>query len=82
MTITRIESEEDVRTFFRYLVQDLKLNFHPDTTFEDYIEFDTGEPSFSEAEAKRLNAMMDQCFETIGEKVYEVGLSELAKALA
>jgi hypothetical protein len=78
----QISSEQDIRNFFRFLVEELSLNFHPDTAFEDYVDVNTGNPTFEKPEADRLNTLMDHCFALIGERVYEVGLSELTESLA
>jgi hypothetical protein len=56
-TITTVE---DVRTFFRYLLDDLSVSFHPEDTFHGFVNMETGEPSFTDAEADLLDERMDQ----------------------
>ena len=57
-----ITNIEDVRKFFLYLQDCLRLNFHPDTDFADYVKITTGDPSFSRKEVANYNSLMDQCF--------------------
>ncbi|MFN8456351.1 MAG: hypothetical protein U0401_17065 [Anaerolineae bacterium] len=68
-----IKTELDVQSFFKWLVNDQYLNFHPDTPFEDYVYYGTDNRVYSNEAAVSLNAVMDKCFE-IKEDVYEIGL--------
>lgn len=65
-----IESVEDVRGFFEYLVKDRNVSFHPDDAFDAGV-------SMSEAEA--YNALMAQAFEVCdatgdGDLIYAEGV--------
>lgn len=37
---SHINTEADVKSFFHHLVDERKLNFHPDDDFADYISID------------------------------------------
>lgn len=58
-----IVSTDDVKRFFMYLMEDLRVVYHPDFQFEDYIEKETNAPVFTVEECKILNRLMDDCFE-------------------
>jgi len=76
--ITKIESIDDVRNFFKQLLNE-DLNFHPDTPFEDYIDLQTKKPCFSKEEAEMRNKLMDDCFvvcEQDGVDIYEIAMEE------
>ena len=68
-----------VEAFYRAL-NAADLAWHPDTPFEDYVQFGGGlEPCFSAEEADRLNGLMDAArrldpTDGIALKVYEEGL--------
>lgn len=44
---SHIKSVEDVKAFFHYLVDERKVNFHPDDDFADYINYDDKTPTFT-----------------------------------
>lgn len=74
----KIESIQDVKSFFQILHQVYQLQFHPDDSFEDYVSIETGAATFSKVEAKYLNELMNKCFEVCEEAhedIYLVGLS-------
>lgn len=68
---------DDVRAFFEELKQQ-GVNFHPDDNFNDYVDVETGQSSFSAAQAAELNDKLDQAFEVCapyGEnKIYELAI--------
>ncbi len=71
----KITSLSDVKSFARYLYEEAKVVFHPDDSFEDYINIDTHNRSFSKSEAAILNQRMEECFnvcEKENEDIYEV----------
>jgi Holliday junction resolvasome RuvABC ATP-dependent DNA helicase subunit len=68
---SNIKTGSDVKAFFVWLVMDQNLNFNPDTPFEDYVRFETGEPIYTAEEATQLKEIMDRCFEI--NDVYEIG---------
>ncbi len=81
---TRITSVNDVKDFFHHLVNERKVNFHPDDRFEDYVPED-GVPSFSQEECAIYNHLMDESFDVCeknGADIYAIGLGLMQKALA
>jgi hypothetical protein len=56
-----IQRPSDVENYFCFLRDDLSINFHPDDDMADVINYVTGEPSFSELEAKWHNLLMATC---------------------
>ena len=72
--ITQINGTEDVKTFFRQLLVE-DLNFHPDTPFEDYINCESRQDTYTPEEAATRNKIMDACFEvceSINIDIYEL----------
>ncbi len=51
-----------VKSFAQYLYGEIKLAFHPDESFEDYIDIDSHKYIFTQSEAKSLNERMEECF--------------------
>ena len=71
---------DDVRDFFEELKQQ-GVNFHPDDNFNNYVNVETGQPSFSTAQAAELNDKLDQAFEICeaeGVDIYELCLEVFA----
>lgn len=60
--ITEIKTLDDVTEFVVQLVAE-GLNYHPDDDFENYINIETGEPSYTPVEAFLRNRLNTQCFE-------------------
>jgi len=79
--LTAITNVEQVKQFADYLVNTLDVNLHPDTPFEDYVEYETGEPTFSFNDISIGNRLMDECFDVCSEKVYEIMCNVLFKRL-
>ena len=46
----------------KFIYEDLEVNFHPDDDFNDVINQETGEKSFSEVEANMYNNLVNECF--------------------
>ena len=44
------------------------LNFHPDTPFEDYINLNTNEPTYSKEDATLRNNLLEQAF-SLGNRI-------------
>lgn len=81
---SHLQTVKDVETFFRHLVFERKVNFHPDDVFESYVNTETKEPSFSSPQCDVYNRLMDESFEVCdkeGVDIYEIGLNELQKVL-
>ena len=81
---THITSVADVKAFFHHLVDERKLNFHPDDDFADYISLDDQTPTFTDDEVILYNRLMEESFdvcEAAGVDIYELGLQELETVL-
>ena len=75
-----INSIREVEVFFDYLLLELKVNFHPDDKFENYIDIKTNDPSFTATECILFNRLMDESFalcEKEGADIYEIGTDKL-----
>lgn len=57
-----ITSLSDVELFTRYLYYKVKIAFHPDESFEDYVITGSDNYAFTNAEAKILNQRMAESF--------------------
>ncbi len=71
-----ISSLNDVNNFLTDCINVLNLNFHPDDPFEDYINLETKEPTFTKEQAEKLNTINDNCFkecERLGVDYYGLG---------
>lgn len=77
---TPLKTKQDVHRFFAYLLNDLELNFHPDTPFEDYINLESGQPSFTPEQQQQLNQRMDEAFKISnsedGDEIYQIAIEE------
>lgn len=81
---SHITSVADVKAFFHHLVDERKVNFHPDDDFADYISLDDQTPTFTDDEVILYNRLMEESFdacEVAGVDIYELGILELEKAL-
>ena len=75
-----IKTIEDVKKFFQYLSGERKVIFHPDDDFEQYVNMETLERTFTPEECDKFNVMMQKCFEVCeaeGEDIYLVGIETL-----
>ena len=50
-TINNLKTVQDVETFFYHLLNDLKINFHVDIPFEDYINVKSKKEIMSKKQA-------------------------------
>jgi hypothetical protein len=64
-----------------YKMHQSGLLYHPDEQAENIVNIQTGEPSFTPQECEVLNTLMNQMFETHGDKVYEVCLNHVHKSM-
>jgi len=74
--IKTIESLEEVVLFMKELVAE-GLNYHPDDDFEDYINMETGVPSYTSEEAALRNKLNEQCFEVCeknNKDIYDISM--------
>lgn len=79
-----ITSTKDVETFFHHIVNERKVNFHPDDMFEEYIDLKTKEPTFTPSECEPYNHLMEEAFEVCekeGVDIFSIGLTEYQTAL-
>lgn len=77
---SHIKSVEDVKTFFHHLVDERKVNFHPDDMFEDYVSCEGGINTFTLEECALYNRLMDESFKMckdVGVDIYGIGLAEV-----
>jgi hypothetical protein len=56
--INKIDTVDDVKTFFNELNQE-SLNFHPDSDFTDYVNVETNEATYNIEEAQVRNDLLD-----------------------
>lgn len=81
MRTDTLQTEADVRNFFQYLLWGLKVNFHPDTPFEDYVAYGTDESTFTSDQVILLNGLMAQSFDVLGDRIYDVADEEFRRVL-
>lgn len=74
---TEINNIEDVVRFFTMLYEDYSLIFHPDSSFNEYVNLATGEKTFTEDESFCLDGIMEDCFVECKES--EVDIYDLAE---
>lgn len=77
---SHIHSVKDVETFFHHLVEERKVNFHPDDDFADYICYEDHTPTFTSEEVQVYNRLMDEPFdvcEKTDTDIYSIGFNEL-----
>ncbi len=76
---SHINSVKDVEVFFRYLVVERKVNFHPDDDFANYVSLKDHTPTFSDEEVAIYNRLMDESFEVCKKAsvdIYGIGMDE------
>ncbi len=81
---SKVTTADDVKEFFRHLVNDRMVNFHPDDRFEDYVSCEDGSKTFTQEECVVYNHLMDECFEVCeknGVDIYAIGLELMQDAL-
>ena len=81
---SKITTVDDVKELFRHLVNDRKVNFHPDDRFEDYVSREDGSKTFTQEECVVYYHLMDECFEVCeknGVDIYAIGLELMQDAL-
>jgi hypothetical protein len=63
-----INTEQDVKAFFRHLVYDLKINFHPDDDL-----FLVSPTELTPTQSDHYNKLLDDCFAVCGdERIYDI----------
>ena len=79
VTKQEITEIDHVHRFINSCFHRLKVNFHPDTSFEDYINSKV-KSSFSIDEQKILNQRLDECFDVCSrdkKDIYAIALQEV-----
>ena len=81
---SHILSVDDVKMFFNHLIDERKVNFHPDDDFADYVCYADNTSSFTSDEVEIYNRLMDESFDVCKKAkvdIYEIGLPLLQKAV-
>lgn len=81
--IQAINTEKDLRAMLTEVISYLGWAFHPDDPITNYVRRDTGEPSYTQEESKRLDSLMDEAFdfcEKQGVDIYDLSM-EISKEL-
>ena len=78
---SHITTAEEVTDFFRHIVYDLNINFHPDDDFKEYVSMETGERMIDNVQASLYNRLMDEAFEVCGDAVYEISAQLLRERI-
>lgn len=60
--IKKIENTSDVIVFAEHLVKE-SVNFHPDDDFNDYINLESKQKTYTKKEANFRNKLMSESFE-------------------
>ncbi len=83
LTKEKIETIVQVRDFISACFHDLRLSFHPDTPFEDYID-QYGKPTFNTIEQLALEKALEKCLEVCQNRnvdIYGICLEEQHKKI-
>ena len=64
--LIKINTIEDVLAFFQILYKE-GVNAHPDDDFNDYVNYETKEPTYTSEEATLRNELMNKSFEICNE---------------
>lgn len=80
---SHITTVEEVKDFFRHIVFDLDINFHPDDDFKEYVNYETGERTMDDEQAEIYNRLMEEAFDVCDndDMVYEIGCDLLEERL-
>ena len=76
---SHINSVIDVEVFFHHLIDERKVNFHPDDDFANYVSLKDHTPTFSDEEVAIYNRLMDESFEVCEKAsvdIYGIGMDE------
>ena len=77
---SHILSVDDVKMFFNHLIDERKVNFHPDEDFANYICIADKTPTFTKEEVDIYNRLMDESFDVCDKAnvdIYEIGIEYL-----
>ena len=76
---SHIQSVEDVKMFFHHLIDERKVNFHPDDDFANYVSLKDHAPTFTDEEVVIYNRLMDESFdvcERAAVDIYDIGMED------
>ena len=76
---SHITSIMDVELYFHHLVDERKVNFHPDDDFANYVSLKDHTPTFSDKEVVIYNRLMDESFDVCEKAsidIYGIGMDE------
>jgi len=76
---SHITSVKDVELYFHHLVDERKVNFHPDDDFANYVSLKDHTPTFSDKEVVIYNRLMDESFDVCEKAsidIYGIGMDE------
>ena len=79
--LPELEDAMDVKRWFEHLIDGLQISIHPDDPFEEYVNFETGEPCFDPETSALLNEKMRQAFDICGDDIYGIGIEIIRKGL-
>lgn len=82
LTRKHIVSIEDVREFLWDLLEKEQLNFHPDSTFDEYVNHTTNKRCYNNSEAKALDKTMEECLTVCNKEricIYEICIGHFYK---
>jgi len=76
---SNISTIDEVRAFFKALIDELSLSFHPDDSFDGYGNHVNGQwvDLFTPEEATQLDAIMQQCWKVCYDNntdIYTIGM--------
>ena len=80
--VSKIVNLIDVVNFFKHLIYEKNLFFHPDDDFNDFVQNKNCVPSINSDEAGIYNHLMEQCFavcEEQGIEIYSIGLASMRR---
>jgi len=81
--IQTIKTENDLQALLTEMISYLGWAFHPDEPMTEYVQRDSGEPSYTSEEAQRLDNLMDKAFDFCEQHeidIYELSI-EISKEL-
>ena len=64
--LSQVSSPTDVVAFAKLLIKEGNI-FHPENDFNDYINIETQQRTYSKDQADRINRLMNQCFSVCNE---------------
>lgn len=79
---SHIQTRSQVEEFCHTLFFDMKLNANPDEDFSTYVNVETGAKALSQKGSSAINTRFAECFEVVGEDIYEICFALLNQAMA